>query len=229
MAEGRRERVRTKIRTAGLQALAPHEVIECMLYPFIPRKDTSPLARRLLAEFVTLDGVFHASEEELLKVEGMPKSAAFYFPQLVRLNIHMRSEEVNRRRAFTGMQEAKSYFSDIIGHAPVEEQHALFLDAKRRLLCAKKMSNTSAPDSTELDIRQLTDYALKYKAAFVILGHNHPSGETTPSRADVHLSLAAGMTLKGIGVTLLDHIIVARGKSLSLWEEGYLDRLKQPL
>lgn len=224
MAEGRRERIREKVRAAGLEALAPHEIIEFMLYPFIPRKDTSPLARAILEEFVTLDGILNAKEQDLLKIEGMSKAAAFYFPQYAKIVAKARAESVIKKKELSNIQQAQEYFLEVMGMMPSEELHMLCLDAKKRIIKNKKISEGGV-DNADVNLRIIAETALKTNAAYIILGHNHPSGETRPSNEDIACTVQAHKLLTSLNITLLDHIIVGKQSVLSMRLEGYMDKI----
>jgi DNA repair protein RadC len=226
MAEGRRERVKEKVRAAGLDALAPHEIIEFLLYPFIPRKDTSPLARALLEEFVSLDGILNAKEQDLQKVPGMPKSAALYFPVYSKVVGKARSEFMIKRHELVNIHEAEIFLIELLGLNPTEELHMLCLDSKRRIIKSKKISEGSAVN-TDVNMRLIAETALKTNAAYIILGHNHPSGEIEPSNEDLVCTAAAQKLLKSLNVGLLDHIIVGKQTAYSMRLEGCLANIEK--
>ncbi len=220
MSEGRRQRVKDKVRRAGLDALASHEIVELLLYPFIPRKDTSPLARTLLKEFGTLRALFSAKESDLLAVKGMPPNAAFYFSEFTKIVTVLRSENVIKK-IITNIEEAMSFFYDLLSLRPTEAVYILCLDIKRKVVEVQKISEGEAAGS-DLNLRKIAETAIKTRASYIILGHNHPSGETLPSAEDIAATATAQSFLENIGVGLLDHIIVGKHGCLSMRNEGLM-------
>lgn len=221
MAEGRRERVKEKVSAAGLDALAAHEVLEVMLYPHVPRKDTVPLARALLLEFGSIEGVLNASESELLKVKGMPKGAAFHFPLYTKIIARAKTETITRKE-INNYLDAKNFLTNALGFSATETVSLLCLDAKKRVI-KNKILNEGAAYNSEVNMRLIAETALSTKMAFAILAHNHPSGELTPSKDDIACTSEVKKLLASLDVMLIDHIIVSKNSALSLRKEQLFD------
>jgi|AGTN01.2.fsa_nt_gi DNA repair protein radc len=226
--EGRRERIREKIRAVGLDALAPHEILETMLYPFVPRKDTSPLARALLNEFSGLEGVLNAREEELLKVPGMPAAAAFHFPLFIKIISRAKAESVVKKKELSTIKDAQDFLSESMALLPTEELRLLCLDIKRRIIKMKTIGTGDAATS-DFTLRNVADAALSTSAVYAILAHNHPSGDPRPSKNDLLCTVRAYSLLKDLNVELIDHIIVGKGETYSMRMKGELEKLKEEL
>lgn len=219
MGAGRRQRMREKVHLNGIAGLAPHEILEFMLYPYVPQKDTVPIARALLDEFGTLDNVLHASEDALLNVPGMPKLAALTFPQLRHIVSRAATDAAADRGKITDAAGAAKYFGALIGGEKIEKAVAVFLTNRGKIICAREI-NSGTPVETDVEIRKIASAALNTNAAAVILGHNHPSGDVTPSEADVGSTELLGNILRPLGVALLDHIVVSGEKYHSMLRGG---------
>lgn len=209
MAEGRRERMRNKIRSRGIEGLPPHEVVEFLLYPFILRKDTSPLAKTLLAEFGGLDRLFDASEEELLSIPGMPKMAALTFPQYKRLI--SKAELVstkNRIKEVKDPTQLGKYCVKLLENCVNERVIAIYLDANQRIIEQKVIADGTNSDCN-VDFFAVSKGAILYHAKYVVLTHNHPNGSLVISSNDKSVTKNLGYHLETIGVELLEHVIVS--------------------
>ena len=219
MGAGRRQRVREKVHLNGIAGLAPHEILEFMLYPYVPQKDTVPIAHALLDEFGTMDNVLHATEEALLTVPGMPKLAALTFPQLRHIIARAATDAAVDRGRITDAVSAAKYFNAMIGGEKVEKTVAVFLTNRGKIICAREL-NSGTPVETDVEIRKIASAALNTNAAAVILGHNHPSGDVTPSEADISSTEFLGKILRPLGVALLDHLVVSGNKYHSMLRGG---------
>ena len=219
MGAGRRQRMREKVHLNGIEGLAPHEILEFMLYPYVPQKDTVPIAHALLDEFGSLDNVLHASEDALLNVPGMPKLAALTFPQLRHIVTRAATDAALDRGKITDAASAAKYFNALIGGEKIEKTVAVFLTNRGKIICTREM-NSGTPVETDVEIRKIASAALNTNAAAVILGHNHPSGDVTPSESDVRSTEFIGKILSPLGVALLDHLVVSRGNYHSMLRGG---------
>ena len=231
MAEGRRQRVREKVSKGGINILADHEKLEFMLYPYLPRRDTVPIARELLREFGSLNAVFNATEEELLTIKGMPKLAALTFPQLKPL-LYTCEKFCNGSdgRVRTSLDAAEALMP-FLGYGKKERVYAMYLGVNGKLLNIMLINEGEAAES-DLNVRRIIDHALKAGAEGVILAHNHPSGIAIPSRADEDSTVWLKEALEKVGLKLWDHIIVAgMGNYYSLFngsEEQTRNKLFSP-
>ena len=218
---GHRQRMHERVQKYGLESLAEHEMLEYLLYFTITRRDTNPIAHALLERFGDFAGVLEADEEELCLVEGMgPASARFLhlMPQISAC--YHRSLTRDRRRLQTVEQMGEYLMAGFRG--TVRERVLLVcLDRQRRITCTSWLGSGTA-DMVELPIREAIAQAVRLKAHWVVLCHNHPSGSALPSRQDIEATaeLARGMFV--VGVELLDHIIVTETEYLSLRQRSEL-------
>ena len=218
---GHRQRMHERVQKYGLESLAEHEMLEYLLYFTITRRDTNPIAHALLERFGDFAGVLEADEEELCLVEGMGPASARFLHLLPQISAcYHRSLTRDRRRLQTVEQMGEYLMARFRG--TVRERVLLVcLDRQRRITCTSWLGSGTA-DMVELPIREAIAQAVRLKAHWVVLCHNHPSSSALPSREDIEATaeLARGMYV--VGVELLDHIIVTETEYLSLRQRSEL-------
>lgn len=214
MAEGRRQRVKERVRNEGIEHFEPYELLELMLYPYVPRKDTKTLAKELINIFGSLDGVLNASERDLMTISGMPRGAAFHFPLYYSITARAKSEGVNKNKSLSNFEQARRYVCEKIGHLMYEVFLVLCLDSKKRIVRSKTFT-IEEPTKTEINMRMLADTILGAKCVAVIVAHNHPSGDLSPSFDDIKATKMLYAMLNSLGINLYDHIIVNHTDSFS--------------
>lgn len=219
--DGHRQRKKEQFRMHGLDAFADHEVLELLLYYAIPRRDTNPVAHRLMERFGSLDGVFSATVEELEEVEGMGKNAATLLALWMPLYRRVRTKPTAKEVILNSTEQAGRYFMDLFFGMRREELYEACLDAKGKLLACCRIAEGSV-DAVNINTRRLVENALKCGASAVILAHNHPSGIALPSPDDNTTTLALWDALRAVGIPLIDHIIVADEDYVSLRDNGLL-------
>lgn len=219
--DGHRQRKKEQFRMHGLDAFADHEVLELLLYYAIPRRDTNPVAHRLMERFGSLDGVFSATVEELEEVEGMGKNAATLLALWMPLYRRVRTKPKAKETVLNSTEQAGQYFMDLFFGMRREELYEACLDAKGKLLACCRIAEGGV-DAVNISTRRLVENALKCGASAVILAHNHPSGIALPSPDDNTTTLAVWDALRAVGIPLIDHIIVADEDYVSLHDNGLL-------
>ena len=219
--DGHRQRKKEQFRMHGLDAFADHEVLELLLYYAIPRRDTNPVAHRLMERFGSLDGVFSATVEELEEVEGMGKNAATLLALWMPLYRRVRTKPKAKETVLNSTEQAGQYFMDLFFGMRREELYEACLDAKGKLLACCRIAEGGV-DAVNISTRRLVENALKCGASAVILAHNHPSGIALPSPDDNTTTLALWDALRAVGIPLIDHIIVADEDYVSLRDNGLL-------
>lgn len=206
---GHRERLRERFRSSGGAGLADYELLELVLFRAIPRRDVKPLAKALLARFGSFAGVAAARPERLKEIKGLTDAA------IVELKI---LEEAARRFAKTAIQNrpAMGSFSAVVGycqtvmaHLDHEEFRILFLD-KRNVLIADEVQGVGTVDHAPVYPREVVRRALELNATALVLVHNHPSGDPTPSGADIQMTQTIVEIAKPLGISVHDHIIIGR-------------------
>ena len=219
--DGHRQRKKEQFRMHGLDAFADHEVLELLLYYAIPRRDTNPVAHRLMERFGSLDGVFSATVEELEEVEGVGKNAATLLALWMPLYRRVRTKPKAKEIILNSTEQAGQYFMDLFFGMRREELYEACLDAKGKLLACCRIAEGGV-DAVNISTRRLVENALKCGASAVILAHNHPSGIALPSPDDNTTTLAVWDALRAVGIPLIDHIIVADEDYVSLHDNGLL-------
>jgi DNA repair protein RadC len=221
---GHRERLRARFDSTGLDGFADHEILEFVLFMVIPRQDTKPVAKRLLKEFGSLEAVFAASAETLVKVKGVgDKSARFL--TLVREV----SKLMAKRKAFGSMPVISSasalmeYLGTTMANLPEEQFRVIFFDNSNRIIKDEVLSH-GIEDQTAVYPRKVVKRALLLNSTGIIVVHNHPTGQLTPSNADRNITRALVAAAESLDLRFLDHIIVGReGKGyFSFRENGLL-------
>lgn len=213
--EGHRNRLREKIRKDGLACLEPHEILEYVLFPFVPRRNTNDIAHNLLARFGSLSAVFDADYNALVDTEGMTANAALFLSQMPSLMVQYKMSKATWQRNFLDPNSAAVFLNELIGHRPVECVAALAVDAKGNLLGTIQFQSSRA-DAVNVDMRNLVKELLLLRATGVVIAHNHPSGEITPSADDMRTYAYMQSALAPLDITLLDCLIVGGGKAFSL-------------
>jgi DNA repair protein RadC len=218
---GHRERLRQRLLSAGSDALADYELLEFLLFAAKPRGDTKPLAKSLLKRFGSLAGVFGADAEALGSVNGMgPASTAALIAVRAAAREMLRAE-VKDRSVISSWQQLIDYCTSRIGFALAEEFHLLFLDAKNALI-ADEQQQRGTINHTPVYPREVVKRALELGASAVIMVHNHPSGDVTPSKADIDMTRAVRDAVKAVGIALHDHLVIGRGRHASFKSLGLL-------
>lgn len=224
MSEGHRGRLWEKLMQQGLRNgfHHPYEKLELMLTCIIPRKDTKDLAKRLMARFGTLNGVIRAPAHELYAVEGVGKRTAHFLRLFGEVALVLAEEDLHHDAAFDGPEGLKAYLMAELGWEESEYFMALFLDGQNRLLHKLRLFRGTV-NRSQIYPREVVKEALVANAVSCVVAHNHPSGTLKPSAADHKVTKAVGEGLQTVGIRLLDHFIVTRGKILSMHEQGLFD------
>jgi DNA repair protein RadC len=212
---GHRERLRTRFLEAGDEALADYELIELILFRAIPRRDVTPLAKALIARFGSFAEVVAAPIARLVEIEGMSAGAATEFKVIEASARRFAKGQIKKRRSLGSWSQVVDYCRTAMGFADHEEFRVLFLDKKNGLI-ADEAQGVGTVDHTPVYPREVVKRALELAASAVVLVHNHPSGDPTPSAQDVKMTLEIIAVAKPLGVTVHDHIIVGRQGHVSL-------------
>jgi DNA repair protein RadC len=212
---GHRERLRERAKAGGLEALPDYELLELYLFRSIPLKDVKPLAKALLARFGGLAGVLGASSAELRTVSGVGESVALDLKLLHEASVRLGRESVGKRAVITSWTQLLAYVRVALAHETREQFRVLFLDKKNALI-ADEVMNRGTIDHAPVYPREVMRRALEVGAASVILVHNHPSGDPTPSGADIEMTRQVAAAGKALSIAVHDHLIVGREGVASL-------------
>lgn len=204
-----RDRLRDKFARRGADAFDDYELLELILFQALPRIDTKPIAKALLAKFETLAEVVAAPVEKLTTIKGVGPSAAQHLKILQQVSIRIGRSSVINRPILSSWNALLDYCRAAMQFEGREQFRVLFLDRKNRLLADEVMGHGTI-DRAPVYPREIVRRALVHEATAIILVHNHPSGDPTPSRQDITLTESIIETAKAINVVVHDHLIVGR-------------------
>jgi DNA repair protein RadC len=212
---GHRDRLRRRLLTAGIDAVADYELLELVLFRALPRRDVKPLAKALIARFGSFADVVAAPPARLAEVKGVGDAVIAELKIVHAAANRFARDEIKRRPALSSWSAVLDYCRTAQAFAEVEQFRILFLD-KRNQLIADEVQQTGTVDHTPVYPREVVKRALEHSATAVVLVHNHPSGDPTPSRADVQMTQAIIEIAKPLGIAVHDHIIIGRDGHASL-------------
>jgi DNA repair protein RadC len=212
---GHRERLRERFYGAGPDALSDYELLEMALFAAIPRRDTKPLAKALLKTFGSFAEVIHAPEARLREVDGVKDACVNQLKLIAAAASRIARGEIRRKVALSSWNEVIDYCRSGMAFADKEQFRLLFLD-KRNQLIADEVQQVGTIDHTPVYPREVIKRALELSATALILVHNHPSGDPTPSQADIQMTKAIVDIAAPLGIAVHDHIIVGRNGHASL-------------
>ncbi len=218
--EGHRRRLRERFLSAGPEALADHEMLELVLFA-LPRRDTKALARALLSRFGSFASVIAAPIQDLLSVEGLGDAGVATLKSVHAAALRLMRADVIDRPVLSNWDTLIAYLNAELSRERVEQFHVLFLDNRNRLL-ADEAQQRGTVNHTPVYPREVAKRALELHATALILVHNHPSGDPTPSRDDIAMTQQIKAATAALSIVLHDHIIVGNGRWLSFRREGLL-------
>ena len=220
-AAGHRARLRQRLAEGGGEALLDHELVEYLLALAIPRQDTKPLAKALLREFGGIGGVLTADGEALKRVKGMGETSVAAVKIAHAAAVRLLRGEVADRPVLANWQALLDYLrADMVHHA-IERFRVLHLDTKNMLIRDEVMSQGTI-DQAAVHVREVIRRALDFGSAAIILVHNHPSGDPSPSRADIDITRAIAEAGKRMGIAVHDHLIMGANGHVSLRAQGLI-------
>lgn len=218
---GHRARLRQRLIGHGGDGLLDHELVEYLLALAIPRRDTKPLAKALLAEFGGIGGLFSADAEALMRVSGMGETSVAAIRIASAAALRLLRAEVAERPVLANWQALLDYLRADMAHHSIERVRVLHLNTRNMLIRDELMAEGSI-DEAAVYIREVIRRAIDLGSAAIILVHNHPSGDPSPSRADIDLTRQIADAAKRLGIALHDHIIIGAGGHTSLRAQGLI-------
>ena len=220
---GHREKLRQRfIRENGLDHFEDHQILELLLFYANPRGDTNPIAHALLEQFGSLKGVLEARPEMLMTVTGVKETAATLISMVVPLTRVWNRCAMAEPERIGNSREAEKYCLSILAGHRSERFYVVSLNAKCQVLGRRMISEGSLSEVSAYP-RIVMETALNYNAHSVLLCHNHPGGTCAPSPEDIASTLQLQRLLNGVGILLLDHIIVANENTYSMVQHGDID------
>lgn len=218
---GHRERMRARILRSGADSLADYEILEMLLYAAIPRRDTKSLAKLLLSEFGSLADVLTAEPQALQKIDKVGDSVIATLKIAELLGQKLLRNKVEDRNLLSSWQALKDYCSSVMGNKKIEHFRILFLN-NHNYLISDEVQQSGTVNHTAVYPREVVKRALELGATSLILVHNHPSGDTTPSKADIEMTKEIIIAAKALNIKIHDHLIVSSEEQTSMKDLGLI-------
>lgn len=216
-----RKRLRTRFLSGGPDAVPDYELLELVLFRAIPRQDVKPIAHALIAHFGDFNRVISATVEQLCEVKGVGEAVALEL-KIVEAAAHRLSRaKVMERPVISSWDALLDYCHTVMAHRDTEQFRILFLDTKN-VLIADEAQSKGTIDHVPVYPREVVKRALELNAASLLLVHNHPSGDPTPSQADITITKQIEDAAKTMGISLHDHLIIGKSAELSFRATGLL-------
>jgi DNA repair protein RadC len=218
---GHRERLRQRFVGGGADALPDYELLELVLFNAIPRVDVKPLAKQLLAIFGDFNGVVAAPRARLLAVPGVTEKVWLQFRVHEAVAARMARAMVLNREVITSWSQLMNYCKTVMAHRETEQFRVLFLDRKN-VLIGDEAQGAGTVDHVPVYPREVAKRALELNASAIILVHNHPSGDPTPSKQDIEMTGQIDRACRALGITVHDHVVIGKEKDASFKSLGLL-------
>lgn len=218
--EGHRQRVKDRFLKEGLQGFEESHALELLLFYAIPRKDTKPIARRLLDWFGSFAAVLEADMEALQKVEGVGPATAAFIHTVHEVGRYYQLSLIRKQEKLVDLNRCGEYMVPYFHGATTEKVYLLCLDAKSCAICCREISSGDVSSSL-LSNRKVVQTAIDSGAVMAVLAHNHPGGISEPSEDDLVVTKMLGAALAAVGVLMVDHVIVSDNDFISLAQSGY--------
>lgn len=217
---GHRQRLRERFLKAGAEALQDYELLELFLFSAIPMRDVKPLAKKLLAHFKSLKGVLHAGPDAL-RGFGLSDASITLLNGIAAAHLRISRQEIVDKPVLSSWQKILDYCYAAMAHEDREQLRLLFLNRKNHLI-ADEVQQRGTIDHTPVYTREVIKRALDLGAGAIILVHNHPSGDPTPSKDDIMMTREIATAAQAVGVILHDHLIISPGRHVSFKDSGLL-------
>ena len=226
--QGHRERIREKFLKNGIDGFAEYEILELLLTYCIPRKDTKPIAKELLNKFKSLDNVFKADFDKLSAIDGLGKNSIAFLKLIGDLPSIIYKDELKNKKLvdketlkISNKDILLKYLRNKIGYEEIEKFYVLYLSSSNEVIEFEENS-VGTLDRSSVYPREIYKKIINLNAKSVILAHNHPSDNITPSKCDIELTNEIAKGLKNFGALLIEHIIITKNSYFSFLEEGLI-------
>lgn len=216
-----RKRLRERFTEGGAAALPDYELLELLLFQAIPRCDVKPVARRLMETFGDFARVLSAPRDRLLQVRGVGEAVVLELKIIEAATHRMARSKVMQRQIISSWDAVVDYCHTTMSHLETEQFRVLYLDRKNVLIADEEQSRGTV-DHVPVYPREVIKRALELNASALILVHNHPSGDPTPSEADITMTEKIQSAAEMLGLALHDHLIIGKSTELSFRSSGYL-------
>ena len=226
--QGHRERIKEKFLKNGIDGFAEYEILELLLTYCIPRKDTKPIAKELLNKFKSLDNVFKADLDKLSAIDGLGKNSVAFLKLIGDLPSIIYKDELKNKKLvdketlkISNKDVLLKYLRNKIGYEEIEKFYVLYLSSSNEVIEFEENS-VGTLDRSSVYPREIYKKIINLNAKSVILAHNHPSDNITPSKCDIELTNEIAKGLKNFGALLIEHIIITKNSYFSFLEEGLI-------
>ena len=226
--QGHRERIREKFLNNGIDGFAEYEILELLLTYCIPRKDTKPIAKELLNKFKSLDNVFKASFDKLSAIDGLGKNTIAFLKLMGDLPSIIYKDELKNKKLvdketlkILNKDILLKYLRNKIGYEEKEKFYVIYLSSSNEVIEFEENS-VGTLDRSSVYPREIYKKIINLNAKSIILAHNHPSDNITPSKSDIELTNEIAKGLKNFGALLIEHIIITKNSYFSFLEEGLI-------
>ncbi|MCC6007156.1 MAG: DNA repair protein RadC [Rhodobacteraceae bacterium] len=216
-----RQRLRARFMAGGGAAMPDYEMLELVLFRAIPRRDVKPLAKRLIATFGDFNRVLAAPPSALARVQGVGDTVVQELKIVAAAAQRMARARVMDRPVISSWQALLDYCHTAMAHRETEQFRILFLDRKNVLIADEEQASGTV-DHVPVYPREVVRRALELNASALILVHNHPSGDPTPSAADISMTDAIRDAAQALGITIHDHLVIGQSREVSFRSEGLL-------
>ncbi len=219
--EGHRARMRARLLSAGPDALADHEMLEMILFLALPRRDTKPIARALMTRFGSFAAAIAAPLQDLRGIEGLGEAGVAALKAVQAAALRPVRAEVMNRPVLDNWGRLMDYLNAALARERVEQFRVLFLDNRSRLVADEAQARGTV-NHTPVYPREVVKRALELQATALILVHNHPSGDPTPSSADLKMTQDVKRAAEALSLVLHDHVVIGNGRWLSFRDAGLI-------
>ncbi|OIP85155.1 MAG: hypothetical protein AUK37_04745 [Rhodobacterales bacterium CG2_30_65_12] len=216
-----RQRLRARFTSGGAEAMPDYELLELVLFRAIPRADVKPLARALLDRFGDFNGVVSAPPVRLREISGVGEAVVQELKIVEAAAQRLARARVMGRSVISSWQALLDYCHTTMAHRDTEHFRALFLDRRNALIADEEQARGTV-DHVPVYPREVAKRALELNASALILVHNHPSGDPTPSESDIAMTERIRHALEALEITLHDHLVIGRSRELSFRDHGLL-------
>lgn len=225
---GHRERVRKRFLENGFNGLEDYEILELLLFYVIPRKDTKAIAKELIKKFKNLANVLKADTLELKTIDGLGASSITFLKMMGALPEKIYKDELKNQKLIkddknkiSDKEVLLSFLRNKIGYEDVEKFYIIYLSSSNEVIAFEE-SSSGTLDRSSIYPREIYKRVIMENAKSIIIAHNHPSGNTCPSKCDIDITNEIAKGLKNFGALLLEHIIITRDSYFSFLEEGLI-------
>ena len=222
--KGHRERIRKRFLDKGIHSFSDYEILEFLLFYCNAQEDTKPIAKAILKEFKSLNRVFKADIKELEKIKGIGSISAILIKFVGELLTELYGENLKietKADKITDKEALLKFLRNKIGYEDVEKFYVIYLSSSNEVIAFEE-SSSGTLDRSSIYPREIYKRVIMENAKSIIIAHNHPSGNTCPSKCDIDITNEIAKGLKNFGALLLEHIIITRDSYFSFLEEGLI-------